>query len=79
MLEQNWSQSHPVRLIGINLSGFHEEGCLSQPSLFDQMESNSVKDKSKQIDEVMDKIRSKHGTETITFATLVKREKGGKG
>ena len=78
LLEQNWNQSHPVRLIGISLSGFHEDGCLSQPSLFDQMESNSAKDKSRQIDEVMDKIRNRHGTETITFATLVKKEKGSK-
>ena len=77
--EQNWNQSHPVRLIGISLSGFHEDGCLSQPSLFDQMESNSAKDKSRQIDEVMDKIRNRHGTETITFATLVKKEKDSKG
>ena len=68
-----------MRLIGISLSGFHEDGCLSQPSLFDQMESSSAKDKSRQIDEVMDKIRSRHGTETITFATLVKKEKGSKG
>ena len=75
LLEQNWNPSHPVRLIGISLSGFHEDGCLSQPSLFDQKESNSAKDKSKQIDEVMDKIRNRHGTETITFATLVKKEK----
>jgi len=79
LLEQNWNQFHPVRLIGISLSGFHEDGCLSQPSLFDQMESKSAKDKSKQIDEVMDKIRSRHGTETITFATLVKKEKDSKG
>ena len=79
LLEQNWNQFHPVRLIGISLSGFHEDGCLSQPSLFDQMESNSVKDKSRQIDEVMDKIRNRHGTETITFAALVKKEKDSKG
>jgi DNA polymerase-4 len=78
LLEQNWNRSHPVRLIGISLSGFHEDGCLSQPSLFDQMESNTVKDKSRQIDEVMDKIRNRHGAETITFATLVKKEKGSK-
>ena len=78
LLEQNWSQFHPVRLIGISLSGFNEDGCLIQPSLFDQAESNPAKDKSRQIDEVMDKIRSRHGTETITFATLVKKEKGSK-
>jgi DNA polymerase-4 len=75
LLEQNWDRSHPVRLIGISLSGFYEDGCLSQQSLFDQMESNPAKGKSKQIDEVMDKIRNRHGTETITFATLVKNEK----
>ena len=79
LLEQNWNQSHPVRLIGISLSGFHEDSVSDQPSLFDQMENNSAKDKSKQIDEVMDKIRNRHGTETITFATLVKKEKGSKG
>ena len=78
LLEQNWNQSHPVRLIGISLSGFHEDSVSDQLSLFDQMESNPVKDKSRQIDEVMDKIRNRHGTETITFATLVKKEKGSK-
>jgi len=79
LLEQNWNQSHPVRLIGISLSGFQEDGSLRQQSLFDQMESNPAKDKSRQIDEVMDKIRNRHGAETITFATLVKKEKDGKG
>jgi len=79
LLEQIWNRSHPVRLIGISLSGFHEDGSLRQQSLFDQMESNPVKDKSKKIDEVMDKIRNRHGTETITFATLVKKEKDSKG
>ena len=75
LLEQNWNQSHPVRLIGISLSGFHEDSVSDQLSLFDQMEINPAKGKSKQIDEVMDKIRNRHGTETITFATLVKNEK----
>ena len=79
LIEQNWNRFHPVRLIGISLSGFREDGCLSQLSLFDQTEINPAKDKGRQIDEVMDKIRSKHGTETITFAILVKKEKGGKG
>jgi hypothetical protein len=33
-------------------------------------------DKNKQIDMVMDEIRNKHGSEIITFAALVKKEKG---
>lgn len=73
LLDQNWDSSHPVRLIGISLSRFHEDGFGDQLSLFDQMEDNVKKDKNKQIDEAMDKIRNKHGSEKITFATLVKK------
>jgi DNA polymerase-4 len=78
LLEPNWDRSHPVRLIGISLSGFHEDCSLGQLSLFDQMEDNVKKDKNKQIDKAMDKIKNKHGSETITFAALVKKEKGSK-
>jgi DNA polymerase-4 len=75
LLEQNWNELHPVRLIGISLSGFNEDSSPDQLSLFDQMEDNVRKDKNKQIDEVMDKIRSKHGSEMITLAALIKKEK----
>ena len=37
------------------------------------MEDNARKDKDKRIDQAMDEIRSKHGSEKITFATLVKK------
>src|SRR5665647_924503 len=73
LLEQNWDRSHPVRLIGISLSGFHEDCSSDQLSLFDQREDTVINDKNKQIDEAMDKIRNKHGSETITFAALVKK------
>ena len=74
LLEQNWSRSHPVRLIGISLSGFHEGGSSAQLSLFDQMEDNVMKsDKNERIDKAMDEIRNKHGSEIITFAALVKK------
>ncbi len=78
LLEKNWDRSHPVRLIGISLSGFYEDCSLAQMSLFDQTEDNVKKDKFKQIDKVMDKIRNRHGSETITFAALVKKEKSRK-
>ena len=77
LLEQNWDMSHPVRLIGISLSGFHEDSVLGQLSLFDQMEDNIRNERDRRIDEAMDKIRSKHGSETITFAALIKKEKNG--
>ena len=72
LLEQNWNRSHPVRLIGISLSGFHEDSS-GQLSLFDQIEDNVKSDKHERIDKAMDEIRNKHGSEIITFATLVKK------
>jgi DNA polymerase-4 len=78
LLEQKWNRSHSLRLIGISLSGFHEGGASDQLSLFDEMEDNVKSDKNERIDKAMDKIRNKHGSEIITFAALVKKEKGGK-
>ena len=73
LLEQNWNGLHPVRLIGISLSGFHE-GCTSgQLTLFDQMEGRVRNDKNERIDRAMDEIRNKHGAEMITFGALVKK------
>ena len=78
LLEQNWNRFHSVRLIGISLSGFHEDCSSGQLSLFDQIKDNVKNDKIKRIDKAMDKMRNKHGSEIITFAALVKKEKGGK-
>jgi DNA polymerase-4 len=75
LLEQNWNKSHPVRLIGISISGFYEYESSDQLSLFDPIQVNVQTDKNKQIDKAMDKIRNKHGSEIITIATLVKKEK----
>jgi DNA polymerase-4 len=75
LLEQNWDSFHSVRLIGISISGFHENCSSDQLSLFDQMDSNVNNNKIRQIDKAMDKIRNKHGSEIITFAALVKKEK----
>jgi DNA polymerase-4 len=75
LLEQNWNKSHPVRLIGISISGFYEDGSSEQLLLFDPMQGNIQAGKNKQIDKAMDKIRNKYGSEKITIATLVKKEK----
>jgi DNA polymerase-4 len=77
LLEENWNRFFPVRLIGISLSGFHEDCSVDQLSLFDELKDNVKTDKNKRIDNVMDKIRNKHGSEIITFAALVKKENGG--
>ena len=39
------------------------------------MQVNVQVDKNKQIDKAMDKIRTKYGSEIITVASLVKKEK----
>lgn len=81
LLEQNWDPKRPVRLIGISLSGFHEDSAPAQISLFDQPEQqgNAVKpdlsEKSRRIDQAMDEIRSKYGSDTIKVAALVKNKK----
>ena len=75
LLEQNWNRFHSVRLIGISLSGFHEDCSSDQLPLFDKMDDNVKNEKIRQIDKAMDKIRNKHGSEIITFAALVKKEK----
>lgn len=74
LLEQCWNNRLPVRLIGISLSGFREDSSTDQLLLFDQTEEPPEKDKSKQIDKIMDRIRNKHGAESITFAALAKKE-----
>jgi hypothetical protein len=37
------------------------------------MEDNLKNEKNERIDQAMDKIRNKHGSEIITFAALVKK------
>lgn len=75
LLEQNWDSSHPVRLIGISLSGFPGDSDSGQLSLFNEPEDREKTGKHEQIDKVMDKIRNKHGAEKITFAALIQKEK----
>jgi len=75
LLEKNWSNFHPIRLIGIGISGFHKNCSSDQLSLFGQVQDNAKSEKNKLIDSAMDRIRNKHGTEIITMAALFKKEK----
>ena len=73
LLEQNWNRFRPVRLIGISLSGFPADCSAGQLSLFEQGEDKVRNGKNERIDMAMDKIRSKHGAESIIFAALVEK------
>lgn len=67
LLEQNWSISRPVRLIGIGL-GDLEEGMAKQMSIFDAHNYNVREEK---IERVMDKIREKYGHDKIKRAKAI--------
>ncbi|MEL7564105.1 MAG: DNA polymerase IV, partial [Dehalobacterium sp.] len=71
-LEQNWYRFNPVRLIGISLGGFIGQGPSGQMSLFDLADDQKRQDKEEQIDQVMDKIRTKHGMGKIRRGTLIR-------
>ncbi len=75
LLEENWNVFQPVRLIGISLSGFSELSSLDQLSFFETPQQNGKDNKDHQIDEVMDQIRSKHGSEIIKRAKLMNKDK----
>lgn len=74
LLEQNWKASRPVRLIGISLSGFSEAASSRQLSLFEQPGSDRQDDRKVRLDQAMDKIRDKHGENSIKRAPLIKKE-----
>ena len=73
LLGRTWNSARPVSLIVIGLSGFEEDDSFSQLSLFEPQEINVNNEKSVRVHEAMDKIRKKHGSGLITFATLVKK------
>lgn len=73
LLEQNWNSLHPVRLIGISLTGFDEGYADGQLSFFDLVEAKDKNTRQEQLDTALDKIRSKHGTDKINRAALIKK------
>ncbi|MDP4183117.1 MAG: DNA polymerase IV [Bacillota bacterium] len=75
LLKQNWNRSRSIRLIGISLSGFDEALSNGQISLFDMMEDRKKDDKLERIDRAIDKIRNKHGSNTVIRASLIRKDK----
>jgi DNA polymerase-4 len=75
LLDRYWSADHPVRLIGITLTGFDKAAVPGQISLFDAVDAEAKNAKGELIDRAMDRIRKKHGPEMITRAKLVKKDK----
>jgi len=78
LLKKHWPTNRGVRLIGISLTGFNSQTGGKQMSIFDAMEDTSQgkeEDKAYRIDEVMDRIRKKHGSKTISRASLLRKNR----
>lgn len=83
LLNNHWPERRAVRLVGISLSGFDRLAEGRQLSLFDlqpDRQQNSPErldrrhQQSRELDEVMDKIRNKYGPDKIGRASLIKKE-----
>lgn len=76
LLNKNWNSLMPVRLIGISISGFENEGTSGQMSLFDEADlcDNSSR-KEEKLEKAIDSIRNKLGTNSISRAIQIKNPK----
>ncbi len=78
LLDQNWSVTLPIRLIGIALMNFVEES--QQLSLFDQLDQPGRPPKSERqqlVDQAMDQIRDRFGKDSVKRAALITSAKDG--
>ncbi|KNY28286.1 DNA polymerase IV [Pseudobacteroides cellulosolvens] len=78
LLEHNWNKFHPVRLLGISLSGFEKDCTEGQLSIFDVVEDIKKDDKHtkhENIDRTLDAIRNRHGFAKIGRAALINSKK----
>ena len=75
LLSRHWPANRGVRLIGISLGGFQEE-THHQLTIFDALstEENDTASpaSSRQMDQVMDAIRQKHGVRSVVRGTFVR-------
>jgi DNA polymerase-4 len=69
LLDDNWNNSKPVRLLGISISGFEEDSEMDQISMFDiKQDEHTLREE--RLEETVDRIREKHGTSAIKPAIL---------
>ncbi len=72
LLKRNWIASRPVRLVGISLSGFDRDEASRQLSLFEDPLPSDYKEKEEKLESVIDEIRNRHGTSSVTRAVQIK-------
>lgn len=76
MLQKNWNQQLPIRLLGINLNGFANDCEPEQLSMFQLPEishGKNVIDNVEKIENAIYIIRQKYGSSIINRAILMKK------
>lgn len=74
LLKNNWDKQIPIRLLGISLSGFENEGTVHQISIFEMSDAQNAEDnsiKTYKLESTVDKIRSKYGDSIINRAIFL--------
>lgn len=74
LLERNWEQERPVRLLGISLTGFSEKHEVEQISMFQLPEVSNKDSKIDTLEHTMDALREKYGSSIINRAVLMKKD-----
>ena len=72
LLEKNWGNKLPIRLLGISLSGFNDGQNTEQMSLFDYCNEKNVSEKEEKLEKAIDSIRNKYGNSKISRAIFIK-------
>jgi len=79
LLNRNWNNFKPVRLVGISISGFEQDCVSAQLSLFDQVDVSDkvyyASQKEEKLEKAIDSIRCKLGKSAISRAIQIKKPK----
>ena len=71
LLEDNWNNRKPVRLLGISLNNISEDEA-EQMSIFDLNDSEDPDEKEEKLEKALDSIRERYGTDKIKRAVILK-------
>ena len=74
LLLENWRETKPIRMITVSASDLSSDGA-TQINLFDTGEELQ-REKNKKIENAVDKIRQKYGTESITSGSIINTDIG---
>ena len=73
LLENNWDNHRPVRLLGISLNNISEDEA-EQLSIFNMNDSEDVNEKEEKLEKAFDSIRERFGPDKIKRAVILKED-----